>query len=84
MRRSETIGKLAVSLVKFNSEISKISKDAKNPFFKSNYVTLDKGNRKVTSIENLKVKNPTLIKIDNDKVVSYNEGKNEIIKALGK
>lgn len=42
MRRSETIGKLAVSLVKFNSEISKISKDAKNPFFKSNYVTLDK------------------------------------------
>ena len=42
MRRSENINKLAVSLVKFNSEISKISKDAKNPFFKSNYVTLDK------------------------------------------
>ena len=42
MRRSESISKLAVSLVKFNSEVSKISKDAKNPFFKSNYVTLDK------------------------------------------
>ena len=42
MRRSENISKLAVSLVKFNSEVSKISKDAKNPFFKSNYVTLDK------------------------------------------
>ena len=42
MHRSESISKLAVSLVKFNSEVSKIAKDAKNPFFKSNYVTLDK------------------------------------------
>ena len=42
MNRSESISKLAVSLVKFNSEVSKIAKDAKNPFFKSNYVTLDK------------------------------------------
>ena len=42
MRRSDSINKLAISLVKFNSEVSKISKDAKNPFFKSNYVTLDK------------------------------------------
>ena len=42
MNRSESISKLAVSLVKSNSEVSKIAKDAKNPFFKSNYVTLDK------------------------------------------
>ena len=42
MNRSESISKLAISLVKFNSEVSKIAKDAKNPFFKSNYVTLDK------------------------------------------
>lgn len=42
MNRSESISKLATSLVKFNSEVSKIAKDAKNPFFKSNYVTLDK------------------------------------------
>ena len=42
MNRSESISKLAVSLVKFNSEVSKIAKDAKNPFFKSNYVTLDR------------------------------------------
>jgi len=42
MNRSESISKLAVSLVKFNSEVSKIAKDAENPFFKSNYVTLDK------------------------------------------
>ena len=42
MNRSESISKLAISLVKFNSEVSKVAKDAKNPFFKSNYVTLDK------------------------------------------
>ena len=42
MNRSESISKLAVSLVKFNSEVSKIAKDASNPFFKSNYVTLDR------------------------------------------
>ena len=42
MNRSESISKLAVSLVKFNSEVSKIVKDASNPFFKSNYVTLDR------------------------------------------
>lgn len=42
MNRSESIVKLAVALAKFNSEVSSISKDAKNPFFKSEYVTLDK------------------------------------------
>lgn len=41
MNRSETITKLATALVKFNSEVSSISEDAKNPFFKSSYVTLD-------------------------------------------
>ena len=42
MKRSESIIKLAAALVKFNSEVSSIAKDAKNPFFKSDYVTLDK------------------------------------------
>ncbi|OOR23198.1 ERF family protein [Bacillus wiedmannii] len=41
MNRSETIGKLAKSLVLFNSEVTKIAKDADNPFFKNNYATLD-------------------------------------------
>lgn len=41
MNRSESISKLAVALVKFNAQIGSISKDAKNPFFKSQYVTLD-------------------------------------------
>lgn len=42
MNRSESIIKLGLALSKFNSEVSSISKDAKNPFFKSEYVTLDK------------------------------------------
>lgn len=39
--KSESITQLAVSLAKFNGEVSKISKDATNPFFKKNYATLD-------------------------------------------
>jgi hypothetical protein len=38
---SETIGKLAMALVKFNCEVETIAKDAKNPHFKNNYATLD-------------------------------------------
>ena len=42
MKQSESITKLSVALAKFNGEVSAIAKDAKNPFFKSDYVTLDK------------------------------------------
>ena len=48
-----------------------------------NYVTEDDGNRNVTSIEDLKVKSPTLIKVNNDKVTAYYEGGNEILGFLG-
>lgn len=41
MNKSESITNLAVALVKFNSEIGKVSKDASNPFFKNKYATLD-------------------------------------------
>ena len=41
MDKSETISELVKSLVKFNAEVTKIAKDAKNPFFKNNYATLD-------------------------------------------
>ncbi|PFD89183.1 recombinase [Bacillus thuringiensis] len=41
MNKSETIIELAKALVKFNSEVNKIAKDADNPFFKNNYATLD-------------------------------------------
>lgn len=41
MNRSESISKLAVALVNFNKQVSSIPKDKANPFFKSQYVTLD-------------------------------------------
>lgn len=41
MNRSESISKLSASLIKFNSEVTKVSKDAANPFHKSTYASLD-------------------------------------------
>jgi hypothetical protein len=40
MEKSETITSLAKALIEFNGRVSKITKDAKNPFFKSNYASL--------------------------------------------
>jgi|688.fasta_scaffold614850_2 predicted RNA-binding protein with PUA-like domain len=40
MEKSETITSLAKALIDFNGRVSKITKDAKNPFFKSNYASL--------------------------------------------
>lgn len=42
MNKSEEIKNISAALVKFNSEISSISKDKTNPFYHSEYVTLDK------------------------------------------
>ena len=47
-----------------------------------NYVTEENGNRNVTGLGDLKVKNPTLIKISGDKVVLYLEGTEEIVNYL--
>lgn len=41
MKKSEDIKELIAAMVKFNGEITRISKDAQNPFFKNNYATLD-------------------------------------------
>jgi hypothetical protein len=41
MKRSENISAIAKALSGFNSEVSKISKDSANPFFKNNYASLD-------------------------------------------
>lgn len=41
INKSETITKLAAALVMFNSEISRVAKDASNPFFKNKYASLD-------------------------------------------
>lgn len=40
MEKSESIKNLTQGLAKFHAMIGKISKDAKNPFFKSNYASL--------------------------------------------
>jgi hypothetical protein len=40
MQKSESIKNIAGALLKFHAEVGKISKDAKNPFFKSNYASL--------------------------------------------
>ena len=40
MERSPSITNLTQGLAKFHAMVGKISKDAKNPFFKSNYATL--------------------------------------------
>jgi hypothetical protein len=40
MERSESIKELSKALATFHSQVGKISKDSKNPFFKSNYASL--------------------------------------------
>ena len=46
------------------------------------YVTEEKGNKSAKSLNDLKVVNPTVIKIEADKIVKYYEGNNEIYKKL--
>ena len=48
------------------------------------YVTEEAGNARVTGIDNLKVKNPTLLQITNDSVTGYYEGSSNIIAFLNK
>lgn len=50
----------------------------------SKYVTDEKGNKKAKKVEDLRVKNSTVIKIDNDKIVEYYEGSSEILDGLSK
>lgn len=40
MQKSDSITNLAQGLAKFHAMVGRISKDAKNPFFKSNYASL--------------------------------------------
>lgn len=41
MNKTESIKNVAAALIKFNAKVSRISKDAKNPFHKNTYSTLD-------------------------------------------
>ncbi len=52
--------------------------------FNSNYVTEEVGNSAVSSIDDLKVINPTLIKISNGSVIEYYETEDSIINYLEK
>lgn len=45
----------------------------------SNYVTEGTGNRNATGIDDLLVISPTLVEVSGDRIVSYYEGKNEIL-----
>jgi hypothetical protein len=40
MNKSDSITELAKALVKFHSQMGKVSKDAKNPFYKNSYASL--------------------------------------------
>lgn len=40
MQKSDSIKNIAKALAEFQAKVSKIKKDAKNPFFKSNYASL--------------------------------------------
>lgn len=40
MKKSESITKIAAALVQFQATVSKVSKEASNPFFKSKYASL--------------------------------------------
>lgn len=50
--------------------------------FNSNYIVKTNGNKNATSLSDLKVISPTLIKINNKKIVEYIEGEEEIINTL--
>lgn len=49
----------------------------------SKFVTEEAGNANVTGLEDLKVKNPTLIQVSADKVIAYYEGSTNILNFLG-
>ena len=51
--------------------------------FNSNYVTEEDGNKEAKTLEELKIKNPTLIEITGDTITGYYEGRTNIITYLG-
>ena len=46
------------------------------------YVTTESGNRSASNLEELEIKNPTLLEISGDRITKYYEGRNEIINFL--
>ena len=78
----------------FNDEDDKIKSyvDSLSPLyrvntasgFNSKYVTTEAGNTNAKKLEDLKVKNPTVIKISKGSIVSYYEGVSSITDGLNK
>jgi len=48
----------------------------------SNYITKEDGNKDANDLDELQVKNPTVIKIEADEIVEYYEGSNDIYEGL--
>jgi len=53
-----------------------------NDSFNANYITLEDSNVMVDNISDLKVKSPTLIKVENEKIVEYYEDTDNILNYL--
>lgn len=71
------------TIIDSRSDIKIYRVDTKSSLNK-NYVTEESGNKNVTGIDNLKVKNPTVLEVTNDKVTAYYEGSKNIIDNLSK
>lgn len=67
-----------------NLSDSKVYKVDTSSSLNKNYVTEESGNKQATSVDELKVKSPTLIKITNDKIVEYYEDIDPILAYLEK
>ena len=65
------------SIYKNNSKATIYKVDSKSKF-NANYLTDDNSNTNPSSYSDLKVKSPTLIKINNKKVSEYIEGEDSI------
>lgn len=68
MNKSEDIKELVTALVKFRSEVAKINKSAKNPFFNSSYAPLSDI---ITAVEEQLTKNGLML-------LQFPKGENEL------
>lgn len=71
------------SAISSRSDI-KIYKVDTSSSLNSKYVTEESGNASATTLEELKVKNPTLLEITNDQITGYYEGSSLIIDFLSR
>ena len=75
---------LASSIVLSLEEKNTVYKVDTSSSLNNNYITEEKGNKKAKNLSELKVKSPTVIKIESDKIKKYYEGTEEIQSGLNK